>query len=79
MSGRFAGQVAVVTGAGNGLGRGSAERLAAEGARLVVVDIDADAAQRVARSLPGDAVAVEADVADEAAVQRYVDVGSASL
>lgn len=73
MSGRFDGQVAVVTGAGNGLGRGSAQRLAADGARVVVVDIDGAAAARVAESLPTQAIAVEADVADEAAVQRYVD------
>ncbi|HET8588266.1 MAG TPA: glucose 1-dehydrogenase [Nakamurella sp.] len=73
MTGRFAGQVAVVTGAGRGLGRGSAERLSAEGARVVVVDIDGDAALRVAAGLSGEAIAVEADVSDEAAVQRYVD------
>jgi NAD(P)-dependent dehydrogenase (short-subunit alcohol dehydrogenase family) len=73
MSGRFAGQVALVTGSGNGLGRGVAERLAAEGAHVVVVDIDGPAARRVAAALPGEAVAVEADVSDEAAVQGYVD------
>lgn len=49
-SGRFAGQVAVVTGAASGIGRGSAERLAGEGASVVVVDINGQGAQRVADS-----------------------------
>jgi NAD(P)-dependent dehydrogenase (short-subunit alcohol dehydrogenase family) len=71
--GRFAGQVAVVTGAGNGIGRGSAERLAAEGARVVVVDIDGDAAMSTAAALPGGAIAVTADVSDEAQVDAYIE------
>lgn len=73
MSGRFEGQVAVVTGAGNGLGRASALRLAQEGAHVVVVDIDGAAAAVVADSLPTRGIAVEADVASEMGVQRYVD------
>jgi NAD(P)-dependent dehydrogenase (short-subunit alcohol dehydrogenase family) len=77
MSGRFDGQVVVVTGAGNGLGRASARRLADEGARVVVVDIDADSAHATAESLPTEAIAVAADIADEAQVQRYVDEGVA--
>ena len=68
--GRFEASVAIVTGAGNGIGRGSALRLSQEGARVVVVDIDADAARRVADELPGEAVAVVADVADEAAADH---------
>jgi len=72
VTGRLTGKVAVVTGAGNGIGRGSAHRLAVEGARVVVVDIDAEAARRVAESLPGDAIAVRADVASEADVDAYV-------
>jgi NAD(P)-dependent dehydrogenase (short-subunit alcohol dehydrogenase family) len=72
-AGRFAGQVAVVTGAGNGIGRGSAERLAAEGARVVVVDIDGDAAMSTAAALPGGAIAVTADVSDEAQVDAYIE------
>lgn len=77
MSGRFDGQVVVVTGAGNGLGRASARRLADEGARVVVVDIDADSAHATAESLPTEALAVAADIADEAQVRRYVDEGVA--
>ena len=70
--GRFAGQVVIVTGGGSGIGRGSAERLSREGASVVVVDIDGPAAHRVAGELPGPAVAVAADVADEAAVDHYL-------
>lgn len=77
MSGRFDGQVVVVTGAGNGLGRASARRLADEGARVVVVDIDADSAHATAESLPTEALAVAADIADEAQVRRYVAEGVA--
>jgi len=77
--GRFAGQVAVVTGAGNGIGRGSAERLAAEGARVVVVDVDGDAARRAAAALPGGAIAVTADVSDEAQVDGYIEAAVAAF
>lgn len=73
MSGRFDGLVAVVTGAGNGLGRASAERLSREGARVVVVDLDGEAADRAAAGLSGPAIAVTADVSDEAEVEHYVE------
>jgi NAD(P)-dependent dehydrogenase (short-subunit alcohol dehydrogenase family) len=68
----FDGKVAVVTGAGGGIGAASARRLSADGARVVVVDIDGAAARTVAAELPGEAVAVEADVAIEEDVDRYV-------
>lgn len=70
--GRFAGKVAVVTGAGSGLGRASAERLSTEGARLVVVDIDGGSAKMAAESLPTEAIAVQADVSVEQHVLRYM-------
>ncbi|MEV0810745.1 SDR family oxidoreductase [Micromonospora sp. NPDC050200] len=68
---RFQDRVAFVTGAASGLGEAAARRFAGEGARLVIADIDAEGAQRVAGSLP-DAVAVTVDTGDAAAVERGV-------
>ncbi|WP_307812825.1 SDR family NAD(P)-dependent oxidoreductase [Micromonospora coerulea] len=78
-SSRFGGKVALVTGAGGGLGRASAERLAAEGAKVVVVDIDGESARTVAESLPTEAVAVAADVSSEADVDRYMSEAVAAF
>jgi rhamnulose-1-phosphate aldolase/alcohol dehydrogenase len=66
----LASRVAFVTGAGSGIGRAIALRLAAEGACVVVADRDADSAQTVAEEIGGTdtAVAVTADVTDAAAV-----------
>lgn len=69
---RFAGKVAVVTGAGSGLGRASAQRLASDGASIVLVDIDDDAAHSTARSLDCDSIVVKADVSQESAVREYM-------
>jgi NAD(P)-dependent dehydrogenase (short-subunit alcohol dehydrogenase family) len=72
---RFTGKVIVVTGAGGGIGRATAARLAAEGASLVLVDRAAAplAETRVAVEPTGvPALAVEADVTRWADVQRYV-------
>lgn len=75
MAERLGGKVAVVTGAGSGIGRASAERFAAEGASVVVADIDGVAASLVAEAIAargGRAVAVTADVASSSAVEAAV-------
>ncbi|MFI6931811.1 SDR family NAD(P)-dependent oxidoreductase [Streptomyces sp. NPDC050287] len=69
---RFAGKVAMVTGAGSGMGAAVARKLAAEGARAVVlVDVNGDGAEAVAKELPG-ARAAALDVADAGAVDAAV-------
>jgi len=64
-------RVAVVTGGGHGIGRALSRRLAADGAKVVVVDIEGDAAETVATEIGG--VAKQIDVSDEAAIERLVD------
>jgi len=65
-------RVAVVTGAAGGVGLGIAEVLAAEGASVVVVDIDAVAADAAAAGIDGDAIGVGADVAQDRAFDAVV-------
>jgi NAD(P)-dependent dehydrogenase (short-subunit alcohol dehydrogenase family) len=73
--GRFAGRVAVVTGAASGLGRASAERLAADGANVVAVDVNGDAVEALAATLPTESIGVRADIAEEEGVDAYVAAG----
>jgi 3-oxoacyl-[acyl-carrier protein] reductase len=65
------GQVAVVTGAARGIGRGIASVLAAEGARVVIVDVDGELAQATAGELGG--LAISADVTERASLDAMAN------
>ncbi len=71
MSARLQGRVAVVTGGGSGIGLATARRFAAEGATVVVVDLNADAGAAAAEEVGGEFVSC--DVADEAQVRALFD------
>lgn len=72
---RLEGKVAVVTGAAQGLGRACAECMAAEGARVVVSDVNADAGAGVVEAIRGgggDATFIACDVGDKAQVDALI-------
>jgi NAD(P)-dependent dehydrogenase (short-subunit alcohol dehydrogenase family) len=70
---RLANKVAVITGAGAGIGAATAELFAQQGARVAVADYDANAADIVAKRIGAQAVALEADVRKSADVKAMVD------
>ena len=71
MGGRLKGRTVLITGAAGGIGAACARGMAAEGARLVLADLDAAAVERLAHELSG--VAVAADVRRRADVERMLD------
>ncbi|MGF6275799.1 NAD(P)-dependent dehydrogenase (short-subunit alcohol dehydrogenase family) [Massilia sp. UYP11] len=73
---KLEGRVAILTGAGNGLGAEAARVLAGHGAQVAIVDIDGDAARRVAAQIEdqgGQALAVQCDVSLETEVRNMVE------
>jgi 3-oxoacyl-[acyl-carrier protein] reductase len=76
MTGRFEGQTAWVTGGGRGIGAATAMRFAADGASVVISDLDLEPAEAVAAQIASQglkALAVACDVTDRLAVQSLVD------
>ncbi|MET7774417.1 SDR family oxidoreductase [Streptomyces sp. NPDC005388] len=66
---RFQDKVAIVTGAGQGIGEGYARALAAEGARVVVAELNEEQGERVAKEIGDAALFVKVDVADPASAE----------
>jgi len=79
---RLSGKVAIVTGAAGGIGAATAEAFRREGARLLLADINLDAATALAdrlRAEGGDARPVQADIGDEESVRRMVAASVAAF
>ena len=74
---RLEGRIALVTGGGSGIGAATARRLAAEGARVAVTDVNADTAQAVAAELDG--AAYELDVRSTASIAVAVEAAERDL
>ncbi|MGU3431943.1 SDR family NAD(P)-dependent oxidoreductase [Actinomycetes bacterium M1A6_2h] len=75
----FAGKGAIVTGAGSGIGRAVALNLAAAGARVLAVDMNAESAARVASETDGEIHAFQADVSQYSQVEAYAAAAASLL
>ena len=64
---------ALVTGAGRGLGRATAERLRRDGHDVIVVDVDAERAAKAAAEIGSGATSTDCDVSDRSAVQALAE------
>ena len=71
--GKLDDKVAIVTGAAQGIGRGIATKLAAEGATVVVSDINEPTAKETAEAIGGAAIGVRADVTSRESVEAMVE------
>ena len=84
MPGLLEGRLALITGGGSGIGEGIAKAMSAAGARVIVADVNAEGAARVAASIGGDAASYPLDVTNRAACDALAaavrrDVGAVSV
>ncbi|WP_105972613.1 SDR family NAD(P)-dependent oxidoreductase [Streptomyces geranii] len=79
MQSRLAGRTALVTGATGGIGDAVVRRLAAEGAAVVVTDLDGDRCAKLAEEVGGDALGFALDVSDESAWREVVAAATSEL
>jgi len=74
---RLQGKVAVITGAGTGIGRATAKLFAQEGARVVIAEINAEAGEQTAQLIVqagGDAIAIRTDVTEPDSIQSTIEI-----
>ncbi len=76
---RLDGKTAIVTGGASGFGAGIVQKFLAEGARVLIADINGDAAQDLAAQLGPNALAQQVDVGDGASVQTMADAANAEF
>jgi len=76
---RLEGKIALVTGAGSGIGQCIAETYAREGARVALADINADAAKASARAIGNSAIALRCDVSKKSDVEGMVEEAVAAF
>jgi NAD(P)-dependent dehydrogenase (short-subunit alcohol dehydrogenase family) len=76
---RLEGKVALITGAGEGIGRAAATLFAQEGARVAVLDVDAERAHGTVSMIEGDSVAIVADVSEPSDVRRAIDAAESAF
>lgn len=78
--GRFTGQTVIVTGAGSGIGRATASRIAREGGRVIAVDVSQERLDDfVAEHPTADIVSLTADITDDAGVSRIIDAAGGTI
>ncbi|MHC2998579.1 SDR family NAD(P)-dependent oxidoreductase [Microbacterium sp. HJ5] len=79
-AGRFTGRTVIVTGAGSGIGRATASRIAREGGRVVAVDVSQERLDEFVDEHPGtDVVPLVADITDDAGVSRIVEAAGDTI
>lgn len=77
--GKLEGQIAIITGGAKGIGRAFCERFVAEGAKIIVADIDVKAAQDTSNALGEAAHAVSLDVTDQASIDAMIEATKAQF